>query len=69
MTDKMYKVIADKYTGKHRVYKKGDELPEAEIFGDKDVAINGQKAYKKKDKDYAEIKRKLIPVEKKGSKK
>lgn len=47
MAEKVYEVLKDcKYTGKHRVYTAGQQFPESEIFGSKDVALNGQKAIK-----------------------
>lgn len=48
MTVQMYEVIVEKYVGKHRTYKKGATLPESEIFGDKEIAVNGQKGKKNK---------------------
>lgn len=46
MAEKMYKVISEKYTGKHNVYKKGAEIPESEVFGDLKIALEGQKEAK-----------------------
>lgn len=48
MAVQMYEVIAEKYVGKHRTYKKGQPLPESEIFGDKKVLLEGQKGKKNK---------------------
>ncbi len=56
MAEKTYEVIARKYTGKHKVYKKGDKIPESEIFGSKDIAIVGVKAFKKAEREYPEVK-------------
>ena len=39
----LYEVISEKYVGKHRTYKKGEQIQEGEIFGDKEVLLNGQK--------------------------
>ena len=43
---KKYEVIAEKYVGKHRTYKKGAVIFEEEVFGSLDVALNGQKGKK-----------------------
>ncbi len=66
MADNYYEVIgnkAGKYTGKHKVYSKGDLIPESEVFGDLEVAVDGQKAVKKGERDFPAIK----PVLKKAS--
>lgn len=46
MAVQMYEVIADKYVGKHKIYKKGQFLAESEIMGGdagKKLALEGQK--------------------------
>ena len=43
---KMYKVIADQLTGKHDVYSKGAVIPETEVLGDLEIALNGRKGAK-----------------------
>lgn len=50
MADKNYEVISDKFTGKHRVYQKGDVIAESEIMKNCDikVCLNGQKGLKVK---------------------
>lgn len=48
MAEKIYEVIAEKLTGKHRVYKKGDKIPESELMIDVELALKGQKDKKNK---------------------
>jgi len=51
MAVQMYEVIAEKYVGKHKVYVKGQTIPEPEIIGGeegKKLALEGQKGAKNK---------------------
>lgn len=56
--DKVYEVIAPKVTGKHKVYKKGEKMPESEVFGDIEVLTKGQNGVKRKRGTTTEI---LLP--------
>jgi hypothetical protein len=58
-----YEVIADRYTGKHRVYKKGEQIPASEVFGDLEVLLNGQKGEKTtKDRTLPDVKPRLKKI-------
>lgn len=60
MADKRYKVLSEKFTGKHKVYKKGDIIPESEVMGGEkglELALKGQK-----DKKRGDLKLKDVPV-------
>ena len=78
-TEKIYIVKeGQKYTGKHRVYTEGQEVPESELFGDLSRAMNGAKNAKdKRGNAIAESPAKLVlkgggsagrPTEKKDDK-
>jgi len=64
MAVKMYEVIVEKFVGKHRVYNKGQLIPETEIMGGdegKKLALEGQKNQTRKYRDEKEA-RKLKDV-------
>lgn len=49
MAEKMYEVVASKFVGKHKIYKKGEKLPGSEIMGGEaglKLALEGQKGAK-----------------------
>lgn len=73
MAEKTYEVIADKFVGKHRIYKKESIIPASEVMGGEEglkLALEGQKDKKnKRGQALADVKPTLKPVKKESAKK
>ena len=65
MAVKMYEVLkGQKYKGKHRVYKEGQQFPETELFGNEDnikMALEGAKDDVRKSKSYKDKNGREVP--------